>query len=349
MELIPDEFHPKIENRSKSAFSGGAGCTFEFCTIDGKPCVIKSKRKLDLHHDGGGNSSNDNLELININLGNIFNIYPEFEMLKLFRCSPYILNCFYYSIDDCKFSIFVDRYQYPLDKRLSERQKLDDYYSPIQCMMIANELALAICAIHEEDKDDPIIHRDIKPQNIFVNFKGELEEICLADFGLTAHLSSIQEERKNEQNKIIPGTKGYLAPEVESDGIFSTASDIYAYGIVLLELLTFDKNYETAKLHENFSKELYKPISTLATICVKDNPDERPTAELIVNHLNTQIEKANYPKKRNIASPRQASMMMKGKGREPIASLKEPIDRKKRSITLTGTSFSFRSERNVRQ
>ena len=79
-----------------------------------------------------------------------------------------------------------------------------------------------------------VIHRDIKPENIMV--VGE-EEIKLMDFGI-ARLTNTEAATRLTRSGMIMGTPTYMAPEQIEGGEVGEATDIYAFGIVLYEMLS---------------------------------------------------------------------------------------------------------------
>ncbi|CAN4102038.1 unnamed protein product [Withania somnifera] len=93
---------------------------------------------------------------------------------------------------------------------------------------IALDAARGIEYLHEHC-NPPVIHRDLKSSNILLdsNFNAKL-----SDFGL-AVLGGAQ----NKNNIKLSGTLGYVAPEYLLDGKLTDKSDVYAFGVVLLELL----------------------------------------------------------------------------------------------------------------
>ncbi|KAK4437775.1 Proline-rich receptor-like protein kinase PERK7 [Sesamum alatum] len=97
-------------------------------------------------------------------------------------------------------------------------------------LRIALGAAKGFAYLHE-DCHPRIIHRDIKAANILIdqNFDAKV-----ADFGL-AKLSS---DNHTHVSTRIMGTFGYLAPEYASSGKLTEKSDVYSYGIMLLELIT---------------------------------------------------------------------------------------------------------------
>nr|XP_016439343.1 PREDICTED: putative proline-rich receptor-like protein kinase PERK6 [Nicotiana tabacum] len=95
---------------------------------------------------------------------------------------------------------------------------------------IAIGAAKGFAYLHE-DCDPRIIHRDIKGANILLDNNFEAK---VADFGL-AKLSA---DNFTHVSTRIMGTFGYLAPEYASTGKLTEKSDVYSYGIMLLELIT---------------------------------------------------------------------------------------------------------------
>lgn len=79
-----------------------------------------------------------------------------------------------------------------------------------------------------------IVHRDLKPSNILVDATGR---VMLLDFGLAKLLDSAADEPEPTRSGYAQLTPGYAAPEQFQGGVISTATDVYALGVVLHELL----------------------------------------------------------------------------------------------------------------
>ncbi|KAL6986882.1 Proline-rich receptor-like protein kinase perk4 [Sarracenia purpurea var. burkii] len=97
-------------------------------------------------------------------------------------------------------------------------------------LKIALGSAKGFAYLHE-DCHPKIIHRDIKAANILLDYN---YEAMVADFGL----AKLSNDNYTHVSTRIMGTFGYLAPEYASSGKLTDKSDVYSYGIVLLELIT---------------------------------------------------------------------------------------------------------------
>ncbi|KAL2339704.1 hypothetical protein Fmac_007644 [Flemingia macrophylla] len=169
---------------------------------------------------------------------------------------------------------------------------------------IAIGTAKGLRFLHEECRGGPIIHRDMRPSNILLTHDFVP---MLGDFGLAKWKTGDD----TLQTRIM-GTLGYLAPEYAEDGIVSVGTDVYSYGIVLLQLISgrqvgnstnpeqhqslrqwAEPIIEKLALHDLVDTRLGESYVTYelyimakaAHMCVQRNPEKRPSMAQVVRFL----------------------------------------------------------------
>jgi serine/threonine protein kinase len=124
-----------------------------------------------------------------------------------------------------------------------------------QALVYLEQLASALDEAHRAG----IIHRDIKPKNILLDRQGR---VLLADFGLAMTINhSVALKTMNN----VWGTPEYTAPEVWEDKV-GKASDIYALGAVLFEMLTGQPPFQ-GSLPALLKQHLHDPVPRLRDRC----------------------------------------------------------------------------------
>ncbi|VAH03757.1 unnamed protein product [Triticum turgidum subsp. durum] len=106
-------------------------------------------------------------------------------------------------------------------------------------MKIALGAARGLAFLHEAEK--PVIYRDFKTSNILLDhdFNAKLSDFGLAKDGPVGDMSHVSTR--------IMGTYGYAAPEYIMTGHLTVMSDVYSYGVVLLELVTGRKSLDKSR------------------------------------------------------------------------------------------------------
>ncbi|CAD6270947.1 unnamed protein product [Miscanthus lutarioriparius] len=100
-------------------------------------------------------------------------------------------------------------------------------------LRVATEAAKGLCYLHH-DCSPPILHRDVKSNNILLDARMEAH---VADFGLAKFLGG-NGSGASECMSAVAGSYGYIAPEYAYTLKVDEKSDVYSFGVVLLELLT---------------------------------------------------------------------------------------------------------------
>ncbi|KAJ4913377.1 L-type lectin-domain containing receptor kinase V.9 [Raphanus sativus] len=113
-----------------------------------------------------------------------------------------------------------------LDKFLYHKQGHSLDWS--QRFKVIKDVASGLCYLHEQWVQ-VIIHRDIKPANILLD---ESMNAKLGDFGL----AKLCDHGIDPQTSNVAGTFGYISPELSRTGKASTSSDVFAFGVLMLEI-----------------------------------------------------------------------------------------------------------------
>jgi serine/threonine protein kinase len=128
------------------------------------------------------------------------------------------------------------------------------------------KLFLKICGALEHAHTQGIIHRDIKPTNVFVTSEGEPK---LLDFGIARVLQDSQGEPAQTITRFNPFTPEYSSPEQTRGAGLGIASDIYSLGVLLYELLTKTHPFDFANR---------SPLEIAQIVC--ESEPERPSTAI---------------------------------------------------------------------
>jgi outer membrane protein assembly factor BamB len=160
---------------------------------------------------------------------------------------------------------------------------------------IAVDMLRGVQAAHRQG----IIHRDLKPPNIFIEPAGRAK---VADFGVARIRSSASETRQS-----ISGTPGYMAPEQAQGRGEGPATDVYALGVVLHQMLSGQRLFTGRSLDEVLSVQLdAQPLppgrvnpsvppalSDLVVRALEIDPARRPTTETLLEEIEGWLDRVS--------------------------------------------------------
>lgn len=193
-----------------------------------------------------------------------------------------------------------------LDKRIFECDdaKMLSFQERIR---IIKQVASAVLYLHN-GWEAKVLHRDIKASNVLLDKEMNAR---LGDFGLARMHDHGQEAGTTR----IVGTIGYLAPEVVKTGRASTQTDVFSYGVLVLEVMCGRRPIEEGKpplvdwvwdltrrgellnalddqlrAKGGFDKEELERVLQLGLLCVHPDPDVRPTMRQVVKLFEGKTE-----------------------------------------------------------
>ncbi|XP_030964792.1 wall-associated receptor kinase-like 8 [Quercus lobata] len=155
---------------------------------------------------------------------------------------------------------------------------LQGQYNEIPCRIswlvrvrIATETSYALCYMHY-GRPRPIFHLNVKSSNIFLD---ESWIAKLSNFGFSVSIALAEDFF---QGNSIEGTIGYIDPEYLETLRVTEKSDVYGFGVVLVEVLTENCILQIVDdmVLSQGSNEDIQAFSELALRCIKKNRDERP-------------------------------------------------------------------------
>ncbi|TYJ48084.1 hypothetical protein E1A91_A01G035800v1 [Gossypium mustelinum] len=288
-----NNFHPE-----KKLGQGGFGPVYKGTLDDGKEIAVKRLSK----------ASGQGLEEF-MNEVVVISKLQHRNLVKLFGCCV-----------EAEENMLV--YEFMPNKSLDAflfdqvKQKLLDWKKRFN---IIEGISRGLLYLHRDSRLK-IIHRDLKASNVLLD--QELNP-KISDFGI-AKIFGGDENQAN--TKRVVGTYGYMSPEYAMQGRFSEKSDVFSYGVLLLEIVSGRRNtsfynkddlslfgyvwklWNEGNIWDLVDKVISKSESDLKNkkeiwrcihvglLCIQEYAKDRPTMSTIVSMLNSEISDLNTPK-----------------------------------------------------
>ncbi|XP_024966391.1 probable serine/threonine-protein kinase DDB_G0292350 [Cynara cardunculus var. scolymus] len=243
-----------------------------------------------------------------------------------------------------------------LDKHLYSKEA-DEVMSWKNRMKVACGAARGLRYLHEDCRVGCIVHRDFRPNNILLTHDFEP---MVGDFGLARW----QADGRLEEETRVVGAFGYLAPEYIETGLLSEKADVYAFGVVLLEILTGIKAIEFSrnsrqqyfpewrsrlfvegkgcvemidpKLDNKYDTKEAECMMHAASLCISPHPEQRPRMSKVLRILegNFLVEMIDHHQEQSTSIILKPSLDSHNSSKDALLKNQEKIQHQKQMHTV---------------
>ena len=189
----------------------------------------------------------------------------------------------------------MTRYDSTLGDVIRQRRSEQKTFTKREVIQFLLDICRGVEILHKHE----IIHRDLKSDNIFVEFgrSGEVVRLVIGDFDTAKRISL------HGQPKTVIGTPGFMAPEILLKTRYGYPADVWSIGMVLYELLCLERSFEKNPMQAmdlilKRTRPIIEPVTVgpaleplipLYDKCLAFEPTERPTIadlnRLLVDHF----------------------------------------------------------------
>ena len=213
---------------------------------------------------------------------------------------------------------------------LRELLKQQRFLTTEQTIEVTEAVLAGLAAAHQAG----IIHRDLKPENVLLADDGRIK---LADFGLARPASA-----NTGTGQALLGTIAYLSPELVTRGVADKQSDVYAFGIMMFEMLTGEQPFIGEQpmqiAYQHAHDDIPKPssLSTQSTPALDDlvlwatskDPADRPAdaAELLRAVVEAQEPDSQEHATRVLHTQALTTRLPRTTQLEPLPAIAQPVE-----------------------
>lgn len=225
------------------------------------------------------------------------------------------------------FELFEDGGAWFFTMELVRGVPLDAYVarakSELTLRRLLGQLVAGVAAIHAAGK----VHRDLKPSNVLVN---EHERLTILDFGLVSETKERPFNDGDTRDGAIVGTPAYMAPE-QRLGQATAASDMYALGLILWQLLAFDEadprthvgqfsfGGQDGPAPSSLRPGVPADLDALCVRLLRRDPTQRPTAAEVQQLLPPPVPRTRA----SVENPAQSKLLGRESQVEQLAAALE--------------------------